>query len=49
VYLLAKQQRQQKQATAKSKQGSGSAYHREHASHVADYGANSVDPNANKA
>jgi hypothetical protein len=47
--MLAKQQRQQKQATAKSKQGSGSAYHREHASHVADYGGNSVDPNADKA
>ena len=49
MYLLAKQQRQQKQTSTKSKQGSGSAYHREHASHVADYGANSVDPNAEKA
>ena len=47
--MLAKQQRQQKQTSVKSKQGSGSAYHREHASHVADYGGNSVDPNADKA
>jgi hypothetical protein len=46
---VAKQQRQQKQASAKSKQGSGSAYHKEHASHVPDYGGNSVDPNADKA
>lgn len=26
--------------------GSGSNYHKEHASHVADYGANSMDPSA---
>lgn len=28
------------------KEGSGSKYHKEHASHVPDYGANIVDPNA---
>jgi hypothetical protein len=47
--MLPKQQRQQKQASTKSKQGSGSAYHKEHASHVPDYGGNLVDPNADKA
>lgn len=26
--------------------GSGSRYHEKHASHVPDYGANSMDPNA---
>ncbi len=26
--------------------GSGSNYHKEHASHVPDYGANSMDPSA---
>ncbi|MED1470673.1 hypothetical protein [Bacillus salipaludis] len=30
----------------KYQQGSGSRYHEEHASHVPDYGANIVDPNA---
>lgn len=30
----------------KYQQGSGSKYHKEHASHVPDYGANSIDPNA---
>jgi hypothetical protein len=30
----------------KYQQGSGSKYHKEHASHVPDYGANSMDPNA---
>lgn len=30
----------------KYQQGSGSKYHEEHASHVPDYGANIVDPNA---
>ncbi|WP_449539177.1 hypothetical protein [Ferdinandcohnia sp. Marseille-Q9671] len=29
--------------------GSGSSYHEKHASHVPDYGANSVDPNAKGA
>ncbi|MEH7109415.1 MULTISPECIES: hypothetical protein [Bacillaceae] len=33
----------------KYKQGSGSKYHEEHASHVPDYGANTVDPNAKMA
>lgn len=32
--------------TGKYKQGSGSKYHEEHASHVPDYGGNIVDPNA---
>ncbi|MBI0577296.1 hypothetical protein IEC97_07970 [Neobacillus cucumis] len=35
----------QKQS-GKYQQGSGSRYHEEHASHVPDYGANIVDPNA---
>ena len=43
---MAKQQQPQNQSSLKSQQGSGSAYHKEHASHVPDYGANSVDPNA---
>ena len=43
---MAKQQQQQNQSSLKSQQGSGSAYHKEHASHVPDYGANLVDPNA---
>lgn len=30
----------------KYQQGSGSEYHKDHASHVPDYGANIVDPNA---
>lgn len=30
----------------KYQQGSGTEYHKEHASHVPDYGANIVDPNA---
>lgn len=30
----------------KYKQGSGSKYHQEHASHVPDYGGNIVDSNA---
>jgi hypothetical protein len=32
----------------KYQQGSGSQYHREHASHVPDYGANTRDPLAKK-
>lgn len=28
----------------KYQQGSGSTYHKEHAGHVPDYGANSTDP-----
>lgn len=28
-----------------SPQGSGSEYHRKHASNVPDYGANNIDPN----
>lgn len=35
----------QKQS-GKYQQGLGSRYHEEHASHVPDYGANIVDPNA---
>jgi len=30
----------------KYQQGSGSEYHKEHASHVPDYGQNIIDPNA---
>ncbi|WP_453990898.1 hypothetical protein [Bacillus nitroreducens] len=29
--------------------GSGSRYHEKHASHVPDYGGNSVDPNARRS
>ena len=43
---MTKQQKQQNQSALKSQEGSGSAYHKEHASHVPDYGANMVDPNA---
>ncbi|MCQ6274200.1 hypothetical protein JMM81_04290 [Bacillus sp. V3B] len=32
----------------KYQQGSGSQYHKEHASHVPDYGANNTDPNAKR-
>ncbi|WP_428909883.1 hypothetical protein [Niallia sp. Krafla_26] len=37
---------QSNKASAKNRQGSGSAYHQEHASHVPDYGGNTMDPNA---
>lgn len=36
----------QKGKSIKSQPGSGSEYHREHASNVPDYGANNIDPNA---
>jgi hypothetical protein len=32
----------------KYKPGSGSEYHQKHASNVPDYGANSMDPNAER-
>lgn len=37
-----------KNRAANNQPGSGSAYHREHANNVPDYGANSMDPNAEK-
>lgn len=36
-----------KNQKGKYQQGSGTQYHKEHASHVPDYGANIVDPNVN--
>lgn len=42
-------QQQSKQRTnnaVNSTEGSGTAYHQEHASNIPDYGGNSVDPNA---
>ena len=36
----------QKGKSINNEQGSGSQYHREHASNVPDYGANNIDPNA---
>jgi hypothetical protein len=44
-YLANQLNRNNKQA-GKYQQGSGSEYHRQHASNVPDYGANSIDPNA---
>jgi hypothetical protein len=45
VKFLANQQNNNVNA-GKFKQGSGSEYHRLHASNVPDYGANNIDPNA---
>ncbi|MCC3359212.1 hypothetical protein [Bacillus sp. REN16] len=41
--------KQKKNNQRNSDVGSGSQYHKEHASHVPDYGGNSVDPNAKRA
>lgn len=41
--ILANQPNKNNQSS-KYEQGSGSEYHRLHASHVPDYGANSMDP-----
>ncbi|RFB18520.1 hypothetical protein DZB84_06335 [Bacillus sp. HNG] len=46
VKKMAKQKKNNKR---NSEVGSGSRYHEEHASHVPDYGANSMDPNAKNA
>jgi hypothetical protein len=35
-----------KNQKGKYQQGSGTHYHKEHASHVPDYGGNTMDPNA---
>lgn len=43
---LANQLNNNNKQTGKYQQGSGSEYHRLHASNVPDYGANSMDPNA---
>ncbi|WP_269719484.1 hypothetical protein [Bacillus timonensis] len=40
--------KQKKNKQRNSEVGSGSRYHEEHASHVPDYGANSMDPNAKR-
>jgi hypothetical protein len=45
-YMPNQQNNQQKGKTNSNQQGSGSQYHKEHASNVPDYGANTVDPNA---
>lgn len=36
----------QQQSKKESAQNSGTQYHKEHASHVPDYGGNDIDPNA---
>ncbi len=38
--------KQQERNSLTNQQGSGSEYHRKHASNVPDYGANSMDPMA---
>jgi hypothetical protein len=40
------QNNQQKGKANPSEQGSGTQYHKEHASNVPDYGGNTIDPNA---
>jgi hypothetical protein len=40
------QNNQQKGKANPSGQGSGTQYHKEHASNVPDYGHNTIDPNA---
>jgi hypothetical protein len=39
------QNSQQKGKSNPNLQGSGTEYHKEHASNVPDYGANTIDPN----
>jgi hypothetical protein len=46
VKFLANQPNTNNKQAGKYQQGSGSEYHRLHASNVPDYGANSIDPNA---
>jgi hypothetical protein len=46
--LSNQQSKQQKNNSVNSAEGSGTAYHKEHASNIPDYGGNSVDPNANQ-
>ena len=40
------QNNQQKGKSGPTGQGSGTQYHKEHASNVPDYGGNTIDPNA---
>lgn len=40
------QNNQQKGKANPTGQGSGTQYHKEHASNVPDYGGNTIDPNA---
>lgn len=44
--MAKKRKDENKQRKENLQQGTGSEYHREHASHVPDYGANIMDPNA---
>jgi hypothetical protein len=46
VKYLANQLNNNNKQPGKYQPGSGSEYHRQHASHVPDYGANSMDPMA---
>jgi len=40
--------KQEKNNNVNILKGAGTKYHEEHASHTPDYGANTVDPNANQ-
>jgi hypothetical protein len=46
IFLSNKNSNQQKNKAVNSAEGSGTAYHQEHASNIPDYGGNTVDPNA---